>query len=971
MSLLRQLSESLSKNRDEEAREIALKIEASDYPNSLKKVAQKALRELGRQHVKPLDSFSELLYQIATTSATTQNEAVPSWFPWRIILDSYGAQNDECKMPRAPRAALKNYTQAYLAKGINTLSYLHKVNRETIRRAIAPFFDPEYYKESHLDIRGATNDDALYHYLCAGGSEPDRKPNHLFSNKDLFQNYYWAKKLNFNALYLFVRWPEQFADIQRLIAKRYLLLKNEIALPWPRPIAQTSNQIHNSSDTDYKRIVGLTKEHSSKNKLIATNLGELNIHIVIPDFTKGGGGHMTIFRMITHLEKAGHRCTIWIKGYSNSRHPEGPRMSATKDYQPIKAQVLPLSSHFAFARGDALIATSWDTVEIVRENKSFHDYFYLVQDYEPYFFPRGSESLEAEFTYGANLKTICASSWLDEIMRTKFSRRSTYFSLSFNSSVYHKEARSSRSEGNSHVNYQVTEGMGPPTGNQSVVRIAFYARSRTARRAVTLALKGIEKTRQDGYTLCVELFGEERGKINLPSNVVGHDNGILSPNELAELYRSCDIGLTFSATNYALVPQEMMACGLPVIEIDNDSTRSIYPQGILVLADPSAQGIADAIDDLATDQAKREEIAAEGLRWVQQTSWDKSFQEVETFIRNEVEESSLMHACAGSMPEHYLSAQMQILRQSDAKNSIVSVVIPTYQGGSLLQEVVAKVQNQSLENPFEVIIIDSSSTDGVIEDLSYFPNTTVIRIDKQIFQHGRTRNLGAALASSPYVAFLTQDAVPVSNKWLANLIRPLQDNQDVVAVFGRHRSHPSHSNHLNEAMKTHFEAFQAKKLYHKSDDLIRYYQDDPAQRQFLHFYSDNNSCLRKSFWMSYPYPDVFYGEDQLWADWVIQSDGTKAYADDAVVFHSHDYTEQEEYDRARTEAYFFMKYFGYQLGQDRLESEVSIETDATALLRSESVSIKPIREHLLRLLRAKREGYNDGYCDAQEWLSSQ
>jgi len=968
MGLLRQLSESLGEQRYDDARQIALKIEASGYPSSLKDAARKTLRKLGRQQIKSLDICSECLYQTVRANTSTKEEVAPSWLPWRIILDCSDPVNNEGNSQSLHETALEIYTQSYLAEGINTLHYLHEVSHEAIKSAITNFFDYEYYKESHPDMRDSSEKDALAHYVIHGGSEYNRRPNRLFSNEDLFQCYPWTKQLNINALYLFVRWPEQFADVQRLIANRYCALKNQIILPWERPVALTANQINNPSDFDYFRVLAITKESSGKERLITPDFRRLHIHIVIPDFAKGGGGHMTIFRMILHLEKAGHKCTVWVKNFSYERHPEGPRMSAIKFYQPINAQVLPLSTHFAFARGDAIIATSWDTVEIVCANQSFHDYFYLVQDYEPYFYPRGSESLEAELTYSANIKTICASSWLDTIMRDKFNRKSTYFSLSYNPSIYSPKESENRTMSFSQGGHQASENIASPPGNNPIVRIAFYARFRTGRRAVSLALKAIEKLKQSSYTICVELFGEHKGQVKLPSNVVGHDNGILEPVQLAELYQSCDIGLTFSATNYSLVPQEMMACGLAVIEIDNDSTRSVYPEGVLVLAEPSARAIADAIDNLATDQGRREEIANNGLRWVQQTSWDLSFQKVESFICNEVKKSSSISSFPRSISDQYLKSERHVVRRTIIENSLVSVVIPVYQGGTLLKKVIEKVQCQVLDEPFEIIVIDSSSTDGVIENLSDYPNLSIYRIEKKSFQHGHTRNLGVALAGSPYVSFLTQDSVPVNDKWLANLIRPLQDNQDVVATFGGHRAHPDHPIYLDKWIKDHFDRFRDKKLYRKSEDLRKYYQKSPRCRQFLHYYSDNNSCLRKLYWENSPYPDVFYGEDQLWADWVIQSDGIKAYADDATVYHSHDYTEEEEYDRAKTEAFFFLKYFGYELGQNRLEIEVGIEKDARTILCSASEGIQAARAHLLRLLRAKREGYKDGCLDFMEWL---
>ena len=967
MGLLTQLTEYIDSEDFEEAKRVALEIEKSNYPSSLKDVARKFLRKLGRGQAKQENIHSTRLYQTILSCELNQDLSALPWLPWRIIFDNASRFNLAPTANPTPQAALELYTHSYHAEGVHALHYLHQLDKEIITTAISDYFDHEYYLECHPDMIHASRSDALAHYAVYGGMEETRKPNRLFSNEDIFHYYPWIKQLNVNAFYVFVRWPEQFPKIVELVKKHYTFSRNEIFLPWQRPAALTAYQSDSPANSDYLPVLANTKESSSKNRLITPDTQQLKIHIVIPDFTAGGGGHMTIFRMILHLEKAGHNCTVWIKDYQHSRHPEGPRVSATSNYQPIKAQVLPLSTHFAFACGDALIATSWDTVEIVCANKSFHDHFYLVQDYEPYFYPRGSEALEAELTYIANTKTICASSWLDEIMRTKFKRKSTYFNLSYNPSVYSCKQAMRGLEAQSE---QLKQASKSQTEDTPIVRIAFYARSRTDRRAVKLALKGLRKLKQIGYMISVELFGERQGEVRLPNNVTGYDNGILTPSQLAELYYSCDIGLTFSATNYALVPQEMMACGLPVIEIDNESTRAIYPEGTLLLAEPSAQGIANAIEELATDKAKRQEIAHNGLTWVSQSSWELSFKRVEEFIRNEVKVSSDQHKYPASIAERYEAQNYKVFHRSTIESCCASVVIPTYQGGALLQEAVARVQSQTTKDPFEIIIIDSESTDGSIEDLPRSPDISIYRIEKKDFQHGRTRNLGVALAKAPFVAFITQDAIPATDDWLSNLIRPLQEDKAVDAVFGSHRAHPNHPKYLDEWMKAHFNGFKGKVMQRKSDSLKDFYVESPSHRQFMHYYSDNNSCLRKESWMQYPYPDVFYGEDQLWADWVIQADGVKVFAEDAIVFHSHDYTEREEFERARTEAFFFLKYFGYKLGQNRLEIELGIENEARKILELSNDQMKDHKRHILALQRAKREGYVLGCKEYEDWLGS-
>src|SRR5205823_3587916 len=104
-----------------------------------------------------------------------------------------------------------------------------------------------------------------------------------------------------------------------------------------------------------------------------------------------------------------------------------------------------------------------------------------------------------------------------------------------------------------------TRRAGPP--ENSVPRIAFYAREFTERRAVELGLLALEILARRGLKFHVDFFGGEKDYSSAPFS--SSDWGIVGAARLAEIYRKADIGVCFSATNYSLVPQEMMACGLP------------------------------------------------------------------------------------------------------------------------------------------------------------------------------------------------------------------------------------------------------------------------------------------------------------------------------------------------------------------------------------------------------------------------
>jgi glycosyltransferase involved in cell wall biosynthesis len=945
----------------QEAYAVAQSIAISNYPKSIRQTCLKYTQE--NAHSKPPSTpsqYSKNLYEAIRNYKPLIDESL-AWAPINLIS----------KHPNHPEIE-NSLTQEEIAwqfiiERKDLLDTLNTNDIGTICNTIESFFDHVHYTAIHSDMRGASRSEALEHYAANGSTEANREPNALFRNSEFYDLYPWAKQVRINPLLLFSSWPQEFSKYVEIITRRYrvaqvigqeLLSRLSKLEPGTRVISRT----HTS------RAVSIAREQSRFPRLISRhNQSSLDIHFVIPDFTPGGGGHMTIFRLVKYLEATGNTCTLWVKDYDYRNHPAGARHSAKTYYQDINANVIPLSAQFGFAFGDALIATSWDTVELTLSNKNFIDHFYLVQDYEPFFYARGSRALQAEQTYSQDIKMICASTWLDEIMKTKHGKKSTSFDLAFNPDVYYSIASKEQKRPAFPCNANSASAC---VGSVPVVKIAFYARSRTERRAVELALAALQLIEHRKYDFCVNFFGEERGRVVTSSNVCAIDHGILTPDELADLYRSCDIGLTFSATNYALVPQEMMACGLAVIEIDNESTRAIYPQETCLLSKPTPAYIAKAIDYLAGDQSARDRISRNGLRWVNQFSWNKSFKTVETFIKTEINSSK--KPTHPSINAYYCSLPHNEITLSQCRAPLVSVVIPSLNGGPLLIEAARRVLSQRLDENYELLVLDSQSADGSIEQLPEDERLSLYEIDQSDFQHGRSRNLAIALSRGKYVALLTQDALPADENWLSNIIQPLRERDEIVAVFGRHIAHHNHSHLTAKALEQHFHGFKETSSIHNiSNSLEKYWAPEPTYRQFMHFYSDNNSCIKKDFWERHPYPDVEYGEDQLLAEWIAQSQSTKAYAHDAVVMHSHQYTYQEEHQRCKTEAFFFAKYFGYDLSQDRVAIERGVRTDLNSIDKNESSILSEAElSALIAAIRAKPEGYLAGLTMFWDWLKA-
>jgi len=244
-----------------------------------------------------------------------------------------------------------------------------------------------------------------------------------------------------------------------------------------------------------------------------------------------------------------------------------------------------------------------------------------------------------------------------------------------------------------------------------------------------------------------------------------------------------------------------------------------------------------------------------------------------------------------------------------------SVLIPVKNGGSLLGEVLDAVLAQQTPWPFEVIVVDSGSRDGSVE-LARQRGVRVECIAPHEFGHGRTRNWAASLSCGEFLVFITQDAKPADAHWLHNLVNGCDAAPDVAGAFGPHRAYVAARHVTHRELEAHFAGFGADLNIARLHDRERF-AVDPGYRQWLHFFSNNNSCIRRTVWQQLPLPDVAFAEDQTWALRAVEAGYGKAFVPNAVVLHSHDFGIWETLQRNFDEARSFQRYFGYRL-QPRL-----------------------------------------------------
>src|SRR4029077_16773712 len=102
---------------------------------------------------------------------------------------------------------------------------------------------------------------------------------------------------------------------------------------------------------------------------------------------------------------------------------------------------------------------------------------------------------------------------------------------------------------------------------------------------------------------------------------------------------------------------------------------------------------------------------------------------------------------------------------------LVSIVLPTLNGMAAVPALFEAISMQRVSFTFEVVVVDSQSSDGTAEFVR--PRVAAfISTARAAFDHGLTRNLGIEHSKGELIVLMVQDALPVSETWLAELTGP-------------------------------------------------------------------------------------------------------------------------------------------------------------------------------------------------------
>ena len=263
----------------------------------------------------------------------------------------------------------------------------------------------------------------------------------------------------------------------------------------------------------------------------------------------------------------------------------------------------------AWQGADVAIATGWQTVHAMLALDRCRSRAYVVNDHEPDFYPASAEHALAAETYGHDMHCIAASPWLRDLLIERYDTTAEAFQL-----------------GVDHETYR------PRPVERQPATVIYYARYATPRRAVPIGLMALAELKRRRPDVRIVLFGTDE---LLDASFPYEHIDVLSPTQLSWLYSEATVGLCLSLTNFSLMPKEMMACGLPCVELAGISAESIFgSDGPLELAPLDSNRIADSLQRLLGDPQERERRSREGIEFVASHTWDHAADEVEAGLRH-------------------------------------------------------------------------------------------------------------------------------------------------------------------------------------------------------------------------------------------------------------------------------------------------------------------------------------------------
>lgn len=188
----------------------------------------------------------------------------------------------------------------------------------------------------------------------------------------------------------------------------------------------------------------------------------------------------------------------------------------------------------------------------------------------------------------------------------------------------------------------------------------------------------------------------------------------------------------------------------------------------------------------------------------------------------------------------------------------------------------------------EIIVVDSSSNDKTVE-IALKNKVKLLTVERNEFDHGSTRTLAAQQTVGEIIVFFTQDAIPASREAVRSLVQPFVDDNEIAATYGRQL--PS--------FKANPFAVHLRNFNYPGKSEVRRYRNRETLGLKSVFLSNSFSAYRRTILdkINFFQDNLILGEDTCAAGLILLEKKKIAYVAEASVYHSHNYTIEQEFKR--------------------------------------------------------------------------
>lgn len=227
------------------------------------------------------------------------------------------------------------------------------------------------------------------------------------------------------------------------------------------------------------------------------------------------------------------------------------------------------------------------------------------------------------------------------------------------------------------------------------------------------------------------------------------------------------------------------------------------------------------------------------------------------------------------------------------QSKLVSVLIPTKNGGVLFDEVLGAIRRQK-DVDVDLVVVDSGSRDETL-DIAKAHDARIVRIAPETFNHGATRDLALREARADVAVLMTQDATAGDESMLARMAAAF-DDPAVGGAYVRQVARPDADVLTRRNLQMALTGRRQSEV-RGLPSPEHWARLKPFERYMLCNFDNVCSALRRESWESIPFGKVAFAEDIVWSRKALMAGWKLAYVAESFVVHSHDRPLRYDYQR--------------------------------------------------------------------------